>query len=67
MREGDSREEDKEEGRGLGKGSFFGKHWEKEEGERRRLEGKISLGIFTRALVLLGFWAQGPGNLISWS
>ena len=30
------------------------------------MEAKIYLGIFTRELVLLGFWARGPGNLISW-
>jgi hypothetical protein len=60
MREGDSREEDKEEGRGLGRGSFFlGKFWKK-EGKRRRLEGKNCFGG-----LLLGhcccweFWARG--------
>jgi hypothetical protein len=60
MREGDSREEDKEEGRGLGKGVFsFWEILEEEEGEeeigRRNCFGGLLLGH----CCCWGFWARG--------
>jgi hypothetical protein len=70
MRERDSREEDKEEGRGLGKGCFlWGKFWKKEKRRRRRLEGKDCFwGTFTGHCCCWEIWARGPGNhKDSWS
>ena len=78
MSEGDLREEDKEEGRGLGEGSlFWGKLGEeegkeeimKERGKKEEIGGhRLFWGAFTRALVLLGLWARGLGNhKDSWS
>jgi hypothetical protein len=69
MRERDSREEDKEEGRGLGEGSFFlGKMGEeegkeeilKERGKKEEIGGhRLFWGAFTRALVLMGTLGSG--------
>jgi hypothetical protein len=57
MRGKDLREEDKEEGVGLGEGDFFGE--EKEKPERKRGRRKISLGVFTSGL---GCWDFGLGG-----
>jgi hypothetical protein len=69
MRERDSREEDKEEGRGLGEGSFFlGKIGEeegkeeilKERGKKEEIGGhRLFWGDFTGALVVAGNFGLG--------
>jgi hypothetical protein len=78
MRERDSREEDKEEGRGLGRGSFFGgknsgrrskEEILKERGRRRKLEDKDCFGELLQGhCCCWELWAWGPGNRKdSWS
>jgi hypothetical protein len=74
MRERDSREEDKEEGRGLGEGSSS--FWEKLGGKKFWKRGRgggnwkniLFWGTLTGTLLLLELWARGPGNCKdSWS
>jgi hypothetical protein len=60
MREGDSREENKEEGRGLGEGSSF--IWDKlwKRGKRRRKLGEhIVLGNSYRGTIVAGNFGLG--------
>jgi hypothetical protein len=71
MRERDSREEDKEEGRGLGRGLIFfgfGKIMEEGEEEEENWENSLFWGTLTGHCCFWEFWAQGPGNRKdSWS
>jgi hypothetical protein len=72
MREGDLREEDKEEGRGLGRGYLFWvKFWKKEArrkfwkggGRRRRLEDIDCFGELLQGhCCCWELWAWGLGN-----